>query len=205
MSEFKAFGLFRGGKVHRAKCVRFRCVIPSFIHPSIPRVHTREQHVTHTSVRDVCPARPPSGHSPRPARPPPPAPQPRTVRRVLPCAPAAPSAACPCVGVHAAGRPSRRSCLATTCGAASFSLCVVSFLPSQPPPGRAELRAACQGGHVLPGAPPRPRLLSACGRGFRQSAGAEGTGPPRGGGPRHVIRRFCLFVCATWTTLGERK
>lgn len=143
-------------------------VCPSFVHPSI---HPASLHTSPTLPSGTSA---PPGH--RQATPP--APQPRALRRVLPCASAAPSAACPCVGVHAAGRPSRRACPATTCGAASFSLCVVSFLPSQPPPGRAELRAACQGGHVLPGAPPRPRLLSACGRGFRQSAGAEDTGPP---------------------------
>lgn len=164
-------------------------VCHSFVHPSIPRVHTREHHVTHTSVRDVCPARAPSGH--------PPAPQPRTVRRVLPCAPAAPSAACPCVGVHAAGRPSRRSCPATTCGAASFSLCVVSFLPPQPPPGRAELRAACQVATSCPGPLPVPAcsLRAGMASASPRAPRAQGRPPPRRRTPTRYPTVLPICVC----------
>lgn len=195
MSEFKAFGLFRGGKVHRAKCVRFRCVIPSFIHPSIPRVHTREQHVTHTSVRDVCPARAPSGHSPRPARPPPRSPGrfgafcPARPRLRAPRAPASGSMQ---PGAPPGGRVRRRRAERLLLAFVSFPSFRLSPLPAGPSCElRVRVATSCPGPLPVPACSLRAGVASASLRAPR----AQGRPPPRRRTPTRYLTVLPICVC----------
>lgn len=195
MSEFKAFGLFRGGKVHRAKCVRFRCVIPSFIHPSIPRVHTREHHVTHTSVRDVCPARAPSGHSPRPARPPPRSPG--RFGAFCPArpwlrAPRAPASGSMRPGAPPGGRVRRRRAERLLLAFVSFPSFRLSPLPAGPSCElRVRVATSCPGPLPVPACSLRAGLASASLRAPR----AQGRPPPRRRTPTRYPTVLPICVC----------
>lgn len=169
----------------------------SFIHPSREFTHVNTTSPTLPSGTSA-----PPGH--RQATPPPRSPgRFGTFCPVRPRlrAPRAPASGSMRPGAPPGGRVRRRRAERLLLAFVSFPSFRLSPLPAGPSCElRVRVATSCPGPLPVPACSLRAGVASASLRAPR----AQGR-PPRGSGPRHVIRRFCLFVCATWTTLGERK